>query len=68
MADFLDQGFERRKFKVKKLKGFVEEFDVAWLDATLDGNLATFPDEDPPNLENDEFTSLADEVENMNTS
>ncbi|KAK4421269.1 hypothetical protein Salat_2077400 [Sesamum alatum] len=63
-TEFLDQGFKRCKSQVLKLKGFTEGFDLNWLDPTLDGNLAAFPEEEAPPLVDDEFESLI-EVEKM---
>ncbi|KAK4421977.1 hypothetical protein Salat_2148400 [Sesamum alatum] len=62
---FLDQGFERCKSQVLKLKGFTEGFDLSWLDPTLDGNLAAFPEEEVPPPVDEEFKSLIEEVEKM---
>ncbi|KAK4423724.1 hypothetical protein Salat_1955300 [Sesamum alatum] len=62
---FLDQGFERCKSQVFKLKGFTEGFDLIWLDPTLDGNLAAFLEEEAPPPVDDEFESLIEEVEKM---
>ncbi|KAK4429066.1 hypothetical protein Salat_1206600 [Sesamum alatum] len=51
--------------QVMKLKGFVEGFNLAWLDPTLDGNLVAFPEEETPAPVDDEFESLIEEVEKM---
>ncbi|KAK4415077.1 hypothetical protein Salat_2614800 [Sesamum alatum] len=64
-VDFLDQGFEICKSQVLKVKGFAEGFDLAWLDPTLDGNLAAFLEEETPPPVKDEFESLIEEVEKM---
>ncbi|KAK4434780.1 hypothetical protein Salat_0640900 [Sesamum alatum] len=64
-TEFLDQGFERCKSQVLKLKGFREGFDLNWLDPTLDGNLAALPEEEVPLPVDDEFESLIEEVEKM---
>ncbi|KAK4428610.1 hypothetical protein Salat_1160800 [Sesamum alatum] len=59
-----EEGFERCKSQVQKLKGFVEGFDLVWLDPTLD-HLATFPEEEAPLAVDGEFESLIKEVEKM---
>ncbi|KAK4419823.1 hypothetical protein Salat_2395200 [Sesamum alatum] len=64
-TEFLDQGFERCKSQVLKLKGFTEGFDLSWLDPTLDGNLVAFPEDEVPPPVDDEFESLIEEVEKM---
>ncbi|KAK4422960.1 hypothetical protein Salat_1878600 [Sesamum alatum] len=64
-TDYIDQGVERCKSQVLKLKGFKEGFDLGWLDPTLDGNLAAFPEEEVPSPVDDEFESLIEEVEKM---
>ncbi|KAK4426896.1 hypothetical protein Salat_1458400 [Sesamum alatum] len=63
-TEFLNH-FERCKSLVLKLKGFTEIFDLSWLDRSLDGNLAAFPEEEVPPPVDDEFESLIEEVENM---
>ncbi|KAK4428273.1 hypothetical protein Salat_1126900 [Sesamum alatum] len=67
-TDFLSQGFERCKSQVQILKGFAKGFDMAWFDPSLDGNLAAFPEEETPLVENDEIKCLIDEVEKMDAA
>ncbi|KAK4412403.1 hypothetical protein Salat_2887300 [Sesamum alatum] len=64
-TNFLDQGFERCKSQVRKLKGFAEGFNLSWLDPTLDGNLADFHDEEATLPVEYEFASQIEEVEKM---
>ncbi|KAK4425315.1 hypothetical protein Salat_1725500 [Sesamum alatum] len=55
-----------RKFlKAPAFNGFIEGFDLSWLDPTLDGNLAAFPEEEVPPPVDDEFESLIEKVEKM---
>ncbi|KAL2241099.1 UNVERIFIED_CONTAM: hypothetical protein Sindi_0751100, partial [Sesamum indicum] len=63
--DYLMQGFDRCTLQVQKLKGFVEGFDINWLDPTLDSNLSAFPEEELPNYKDDKFGALVEEIENM---
>ncbi|KAL2252458.1 UNVERIFIED_CONTAM: hypothetical protein Sindi_0040500 [Sesamum indicum] len=63
-ADYLVKGFDRCTSQIKKLRGFADGFDTNWIDPTLDGNLAAFPEE-PPLKHDDEFGVLVEEIENM---
>ncbi|XP_020553332.1 uncharacterized protein LOC105173307 isoform X1 [Sesamum indicum] len=62
-ADYLVKGFDRCTSQIRKLRGFADGFDTNWIDPTLDGNLAAFPEE-PPLKHNDEFAVLVEELEN----
>ncbi|KAL2253427.1 UNVERIFIED_CONTAM: hypothetical protein Sindi_0137400 [Sesamum indicum] len=65
-ADYLMQGFDRCKSQATLLHGFAPGFDVSRLNPCLDANLQPLPDEDDsPITENDEFSVLLSEIENM---
>ncbi|KAL2235184.1 UNVERIFIED_CONTAM: hypothetical protein Sindi_1250600 [Sesamum indicum] len=65
-ADYLLQGFDRCKSQISHLQGFAPNFDTSRLNPSLDANLHPLPEEDDtPSPENDEFSVLMDEIENM---
>ncbi|KAL2241786.1 UNVERIFIED_CONTAM: hypothetical protein Sindi_0296600 [Sesamum indicum] len=65
-ADYLLQGFDRCKSQISRLQGFAPNFDISHLNPSLDANLHPLPEEDDtPSPENDEFSVLMDEIENM---
>ncbi|KAL2232852.1 UNVERIFIED_CONTAM: hypothetical protein Sindi_1465200 [Sesamum indicum] len=65
-ADYLMQEFDRCKSQATLLHGFAPGFDVSRLNPCLDANLQPLPDEDDsPVTENDEFSVLLSEIENM---
>ncbi|KAL2227022.1 UNVERIFIED_CONTAM: hypothetical protein Sindi_2060900 [Sesamum indicum] len=65
-ADYLMQGFDRCKSQATLLHGFAPGFDVSRLNPCLDANLQPLPDEDDsPVTDNDEFSVLLGEIENM---
>ncbi|KAK4422530.1 hypothetical protein Salat_1835500 [Sesamum alatum] len=62
-TQFTNEGFERCRSHVMKLKGFVEGFDQSSLDPTLDANLEPYPEEDThAAIEQDAFEALIEEV------
>ncbi|KAL2246280.1 UNVERIFIED_CONTAM: hypothetical protein Sindi_2896200 [Sesamum indicum] len=60
-ADSFTKGYETYQAQIAKLGGFQESFDRGQLDITLDGDLQPYPAE--PDLKDDEFMSLRDELE-----
>ncbi|KAL2230217.1 UNVERIFIED_CONTAM: hypothetical protein Sindi_1616100 [Sesamum indicum] len=64
-ADYLLQGFDRCKSQISRLQGFAPNFDISRLNPSLDANLQPLPEEDDTPSENDEFSVLVDEIENM---
>ncbi|KAL2246835.1 UNVERIFIED_CONTAM: hypothetical protein Sindi_2535800 [Sesamum indicum] len=64
-ADYLLQGFDRCKSQTSHLQGFAPNFDISRLNPSLDANLQPLPEEDDTPPENDEFSVLMDEIENM---
>ncbi|KAL2249919.1 UNVERIFIED_CONTAM: hypothetical protein Sindi_2465600 [Sesamum indicum] len=65
-ADYLMQGFDRCKSQATFLHGFAPGFDISRLNPCLDANLQPLPDEDDsPITEDDEFSVLLNEIENM---
>ncbi|KAL2241159.1 UNVERIFIED_CONTAM: hypothetical protein Sindi_0757100 [Sesamum indicum] len=65
-ADYLLQGFDRCKSQISHLQGFAPNFDISRLNPSLDVDLRPLPEEDDtPSTENDEFSVLLDEIENL---
>ncbi|KAL2253134.1 UNVERIFIED_CONTAM: hypothetical protein Sindi_0108100 [Sesamum indicum] len=60
-ADSYARGYQTCQGQIEKLGGFVESFDRDKLDITLDGDLQHPPDD--PNLKDDEFMALREEME-----
>ncbi|KAL2247805.1 UNVERIFIED_CONTAM: hypothetical protein Sindi_2632800 [Sesamum indicum] len=60
-ADSFAKGYETCLSQVEKLGGFSESFDRSKLDISLDGDLQPFPPD--PELKDDEFMVLRDELE-----
>ncbi|KAL2229608.1 UNVERIFIED_CONTAM: hypothetical protein Sindi_1555200 [Sesamum indicum] len=51
--------------QISRLQGFAPNFDISRLNPSLDANLQPLPEEDDTPSENDEFSVLVDEIENM---
>ncbi|KAL2251199.1 UNVERIFIED_CONTAM: hypothetical protein Sindi_2242200 [Sesamum indicum] len=60
-ADSFAKGYETCLSEVEKLGGFSESFDRSKLDISLDGDLQPLPPD--PELQDDEFMVLRDELE-----
>ncbi|KAL2230798.1 UNVERIFIED_CONTAM: hypothetical protein Sindi_1674200 [Sesamum indicum] len=60
-ADSFAKGYETCQAQIAKLGGFQESFDRGQLDITLDGDLQPYLVE--PDLKDDEFMALRDELE-----
>ncbi|KAL2226324.1 UNVERIFIED_CONTAM: hypothetical protein Sindi_1991100 [Sesamum indicum] len=60
-ANFFNKGYRTCVAQIETLGGFADSFDRSRLDMTLDGKLQRYPEE--PALEDDEFSTLLDEIE-----
>ncbi|KAL2225422.1 UNVERIFIED_CONTAM: hypothetical protein Sindi_1832900 [Sesamum indicum] len=60
-ADSFAKGYKTCEDQIEKLRGFQESFDQSQLDITLDGDLQPYPAE--PDLKDDEFAALLEELE-----
>ncbi|KAL2228772.1 UNVERIFIED_CONTAM: hypothetical protein Sindi_1856900 [Sesamum indicum] len=60
-TDSFAKGNKTCEAQIEKLGGFQESFDRSRMDITLDGDLQPYPTE--PNLKEDEFAALREELE-----
>ncbi|KAL2226474.1 UNVERIFIED_CONTAM: hypothetical protein Sindi_2006100 [Sesamum indicum] len=60
-ADFFTKGYKTCEAQIEKLGGFQESFNCSQMDIMLDGDLQPYPDE--PDLEEDKFAALREELE-----
>ncbi|KAL2226661.1 UNVERIFIED_CONTAM: hypothetical protein Sindi_2024800 [Sesamum indicum] len=60
-TDSFANGYKTCESQIEKLGGFQESFDRSKMDITLDGDVQPYPNE--PDLEDDEFAALREEIE-----